>query len=482
MSSYTVLPVGFETYRGDAGANTVVVDGVRTVTTLFGLERYGYSYALYDIATMGGDDVVYVRNVTAIDPASVNPRSRQWVDLGDGNDFAQVTSLTAATIMGGSGNDVLWKVDLRSSQVVIENGSITTGPGSYGLIASAIRPDDSWLDFDILDGGDGDDTIVGGNGPDWVFGGAGADNISVGWGNNVVYAGEGADVIQMEGIRAGVVIGGAPPTAENLYAPANNAIWGGGGDDVVILRHMNNPATGLVAVINGDDGNDFIQTQSVSSVWVTGGEGADTISISQDNLNYAYNWTTAQPNDTVWAGAGDDVIYSGHGADLIVAGASHDWVFNGWGSDHVYGGEGGAVGDGASDRHTLDLYIHQNPASYFTTSFVSDVDVIYDFEPQSRFPGQAGRGDVIDLTVMFAASSSDPLVHQAANPFLNGQLRLADAYGDGQSTAVQALDGTGGYSTFLILYGVGVGELDTANAAQISSGLAAKTGGDFFWF
>lgn len=479
MSSYTVLPVGFETYRGDAGSNTVVVEGVRTVTATSGLERYGYSYALYDIATLGGDDIVYVRNVTAIDPAGVNPRSRQWIDLGDGNDFAQVTSLTAATIMGGAGNDVLWKVDLRFNQVGSENGAFTTNGASYGLVQASITPDPSWLDFDILDGGDGDDTIVGGNGPDWVFGGAGADNISVGWGNNVVYAGEGADVIQMEGMRAAVVVS---KLAQNFFAPANNAIWGGGGDDVVTLRFMSNPTTGLVAVINGDEGNDFIQTVSVSSVWVTGGEGADTISISQDNLDYGYNWTTAQPNDTVWAGAGDDVIYSGHGADLIVAGAGHDWVFNGWGSDHVYGGEGGAAGDGATDRHTLDLYVHRNPASYFFTDTVNDVDFIYDFEPQSRFPGQAGKGDVLDLTVMFAASPSDPLVHQAANPFLNGQVRLADAYGDGQSTAVQALNEVGGYDTFLILYGVGVGELDSVNAAQISAGLAAKTGGDFFWF
>jgi hypothetical protein len=86
------------------------------------------------------------------------------------------------------------------------------------LIADHINPK---LHFsDLLDGGDGNDTIVGSRQNDTIRGGAGNDFLDGGPGNDLIDGGDGDDTL-LGGDGSDVLLGG----------PGNDDLWGEAGDD-----------------------------------------------------------------------------------------------------------------------------------------------------------------------------------------------------------------------------------------------------------
>ncbi|MEO1239668.1 MAG: LamG-like jellyroll fold domain-containing protein, partial [Pseudomonadota bacterium] len=182
--------------------------------------------------------------------------------------------------------------------------ALNTGGVSAAAITSAAG--------NLIDGGDGDDTLLGGSGDDTIAdhsdgstsrdlidGGAGNDDIRAG-GFDTVLGGTGDDTIRMEYSNAGT---GSPSRAE-----------GGLGNDSLSGTNGNQ-------ALYGGDGNDTI----------TGGNDLGTLDV-----------------DTLDGGAGNDVVTSGATAtpsgaswvengDLMTGGSGDDTLIGGTGEDTIFG-------------------------------------------------------------------------------------------------------------------------------------------------
>ncbi|MEO9123485.1 MAG: SdrD B-like domain-containing protein [Microcoleus sp.] len=127
---------------------------------------------------------------------------------------------------------------------------------------------------DYINGNTGNDTIYGGMGNDTLFGGKGSDLIFGDMGDDTIYGGRGNDSIS----------GGA----------GNDLLYGGKGDDILLGGGGND-------VLFGDQGNDTL----------CGGDG----------------------NNTLLGGSGDDLLFGGSGTDLLYGGPGNDTLIGGTGNN-----------------------------------------------------------------------------------------------------------------------------------------------------
>lgn len=111
------------------------------------------------------------------------------------------------------------------------------------------------LGDDIIKGGRGDDLISGGGGDDVSIGGRGDDVIADGAGNDLNIGGRGDDVL-IDGLGSDILVGGRGDdvfifTEQSLYgaddSEDHNFFAGGWGDDHLILRLVEDTATGFEA-------------------------------------------------------------------------------------------------------------------------------------------------------------------------------------------------------------------------------------------
>ena len=141
----------------------------------------------------------------------------------------------------------------------------------------------------MLDGADGNDTLIGGGGADTLIGGAGDDVLAGGGGTDIIDGGDGIDTNSFVGINGDVTASLVDGTAS--YGPINETfvnienLTGGSGNDTLTGDAGAN-------VLDGADGNDTL----------IGGAGADTLI----------------------GGAGDDVLAGGGGTDIIDGGDGID--------------------------------------------------------------------------------------------------------------------------------------------------------------
>ncbi len=162
---------------------------------------------------------------------------------------------------------------------------------------------------DVLFGGSGNDVINGGANDDLILGGVGQDNIDGNKGNDEIYGNEGNDLIQdLEG--------------ENL-------IFGGGGEDEIIISNFGNQ-------VFGEGGNDRIYVKNLI-------EQNPLNSLNQDLKNNANEGNIIYANsgnDSVKTGSGDDYIFGQNGADFIDGGGGRDYISGGEGDDQLNGNDG----------------------------------------------------------------------------------------------------------------------------------------------
>ncbi len=140
------------------------------------------------------------------------------VTLG-GSDFVINKSRTAATILAGSGHDL----------VVAGKGDtlVAAGPG-FDIVIGKHGNDEIYgqAHGDILYGGGGADTIVGGLGMEYLRGGGGADTIVPGPGRDTVNAGSGADTVIVYDVcelESGEVLNGGFGENDTLVIPVDLA-------------------------------------------------------------------------------------------------------------------------------------------------------------------------------------------------------------------------------------------------------------------
>jgi len=223
----------------------------------------------------------------------------------------------------------------------------------------------------ILDGKEGDDTIVTGNGNDWVKGGPGKDDISTGPGHDILFidsedkkldGGDGFDVAFVT-TSQGVSINLGQSNIEAFYGNGGNdvivasdskeavQIHGHAGDDEIIGSDHDDILIGGAGKdkISGGKGNDkiFIDTEDDISN-IDAGEGEDSIHV-MDSRGITLDLDTVNAENFV-GNDGDDVVkaqgnkkyimYGGKGNDALTGGSHTNVLDGGPGNDILYGGQG----------------------------------------------------------------------------------------------------------------------------------------------
>jgi Ca2+-binding RTX toxin-like protein len=270
-------------------------------------------------------------------PGGTGDGDTDTLDGGLGDDTFIVNNQFGRDVLTDSGGiDTVVAVNMSSWELGsgFEN-LILTGqdPGAFDPALSAGNELDnvirSELSRSILDGADGNDTLIGGAGSErFTFsvgsGAYGSDVIDGGAGGNDFDILEvGARSAVVVDFRAGTVTGGGTGGSGSVKFVNIRGAVGGSFDDRLVADD-----TGVSLV--GDGGNDTL----------IGGSGNDTL--SEDRGSDFFPNDTG--NDQIFGGAGNDQIFGSQGSDLLDGGTGDD-VFGYTdreqvGADTIVGGDG----------------------------------------------------------------------------------------------------------------------------------------------
>ncbi|MGF9764674.1 calcium-binding protein [Microvirga sp. 0TCS3.31] len=329
--------------------------------------------------------------------------------------------------------------------------------------------------IDVLDGGDGADTLNGGQGMDILVGGAGADQLNGGDNFDIVsYAPASAglvvnmaNVAQNTGDAAGdgyAAVEGIVGSQHNDRIIGNNSgnrLEGGDGNDTL-------EGAGGGDTLYGDDGDDLL----------IGGNGGDTFEggAGRDTVSYATSLTAVQVylwavnynvgalgdtykdievivgtrfNDvidgdtyenTFFGDAGDDRLGGQGGSDTLYGGDGSDILDGGWGdwADRL---EGGSGYDYASYAYSTSGVVARlmNPGGN-TAEAAGDVYDSIEGLHGSRFDDTLGGS--AEANYLFGRAGNDTVYGEAGNDSLFGEDGNDNLVG---GAGADALDGGAGY-------------------------------------
>ncbi len=169
----------------------------------------------------------------------------------------------------------------------------------------------------LINGTNGNDSLLGTAAGDTMFGGTGYDTIRSSAGDDAIEGGAGSDTYIINIGRSGLVVTSA-------------------GDGTLVIR----PSPGG---LGGNFGTDTVS--GVESFRVVSSNG--TVTLSADELlaryNYGYAHAPTEGNDKLLGGQGADSIDGLGGDDTIEGGAGNDRLDGGAGADVLRGGEGADV-------------------------------------------------------------------------------------------------------------------------------------------
>ena len=247
-------------------------------------------------------------------------------------------------------------------------------------------------DFENIIGTDFDDTLLGNNEFNVIDGGAGNDAIHSFGGADVLDGGEGVDTLLLTATPAGTVvtldetgsgtvqIGGADA---DVFSNFENVSGSNAGDDVITGNQVDNVLNGNggddvlsggggADTLNGGDGDDVLVGGGGTDI-IDGGDGIDTNSFAGigagvtaniadgtasygmvnetftniENLTGSSNDDnlTGDDGDNILDGAdGNDILVGGLGADILIGGLGDDILVTD-GADQLDGGEGNDTAD-----------------------------------------------------------------------------------------------------------------------------------------
>lgn len=324
--------------------------------------------ASWYVTGTGNALVAHAPEWTYLDP-NTNQSGNDFIDAGDGDDNVWAGE-GDDVIVGGIGNDFLMGGH--------DNDTISGGTGddiirgdlsisaTTGVSLTAAVSDQAIANGnDILDGGDGNDSIYGMGGNDVIYGGEGNDSLA-GFGSGNDQEADDPDADYIDGGNGNDVIDGGA---------GRDTLLGGDGDDS-LLGDNANVAVALQDddVLDGGAGNDTLQGFGGNDI-LSGGTGVDLlIGDSTTVAGDAHGKDLIQggsENDTAMGMGGDDVIYGDegdddlqgdaneaelalqyHGNDLVYGGAGNDQIWGGGGNDTLDGGTGidALSGDTGNDR------------------------------------------------------------------------------------------------------------------------------------
>jgi Ca2+-binding RTX toxin-like protein len=318
---------------GDLDDDILVITNT-TQTSAFGTTVFTIGIERTSLIGGGGNDSLE-------GPIGEFGGGRNFFDGGDGNDTIRVFA-TNDTALGGAGDDFIVSGTVSAFSSV---GASSQFPGFAGR--------------NLLDGGEGNDTIVAAFSTDTMIGGEGNDSLSGiftqasgGDGNdtlNASFAGTNATLITLDGgLGNDLLIG-------NTSAGVTNFMNGGEGNDSIVFGTTGDR---LIGTFGGNDiisyatGIDFsgvtapnVITDTLGSNFITGGNGNDSITTGAgDDILFGGPTNLITPevdgDDTLNAGGGNDTILGGFGDDYLIGGDGNDSLGGGPGADTLIGGSG----------------------------------------------------------------------------------------------------------------------------------------------
>ena len=211
---------------------------------------------------------------------------------------------------------------LQALSPMVERQDLIGADGLAGSdgVAEYIRVNTN--DHVLIQGTDGDDTIISGGGDDSVWGGKGNDRIEAGYGVDKIHGGEGDDIITNNGTDIGEV--------DMLHGEQGNDVIHGGsglalvfgneGDDYIIAGPDGKEVFGGLDndFILGGEGGDFLLGNEGDD-WIEGGGGFDTT--AGDNSELFFN-STIIGHDVMFAGTDEHDFDAESGDDIMVQGES----------------------------------------------------------------------------------------------------------------------------------------------------------------
>ncbi len=299
-------------------------------------------------------------------------------DFISGNQLANqlVGGLGADTVRGGAGADLL-------------HGDHAVEGATEGGV-------------DLLDGGDGDDTIRGGGANDSVLGGFGNDQLHGDAGNDFISAAGGDDLLE-----------GGDGNDQLIASLGNDTLRGGSGNDDL------NASSGDDQLSGGADNDTLL-----------GGDGLDNLAgdAGNDSLSGGGNVTTSAGGDTLAGGEGDDTLEGGI-RDIHDGGGGIDTV--------TFAAAGSAAGVDLTNGVGTGSALGATFANIENVTGSGLNDILIGNSLDNVFVGGAGADQMVGQggidTADYSASTqavSIQFTATAANPTAAGTGSGGDAQGD----------------------------------------------------
>ena len=338
--------------RGDLGDDFIV--GINQKDTEFGGKGNDTLYGVGSSSFLSGDD----GNDTLVIINSTQPNqfSASVITIGiekttllgsAGNDFlvGPIGDFGGGKNLldGGDGNDTITVFATQDTAFggagddFIRSSTVTNVISSQG--GSSSFP--GFAGRNLLDGGDGNDTIVAAYSTDTMIGGGGNDSLSGvftqasgGDGNDTInasFAGTNTLLVTLDGGLGNDFLIG------NSTPGAINFMNGGEGDDNILFGGARDR---LIGTLSGND--------TISYATGVNFTGQTTPNVITDNLGSNFI-TGGNGTDVITTGAGDDILFGGptnlltpgfDGNDTLNAGGGNDTLLGGFNEDLLIGGDG----------------------------------------------------------------------------------------------------------------------------------------------
>jgi Ca2+-binding RTX toxin-like protein len=299
-----------------------------------------------------------------------------------GNDSINTASDQKHTLLGGEGND---SIDHDGGNGTSDKAVSIDGGAGNDQIRITVANNDA---ANVLNGNDGNDTIIDTNGASTIDGGAGNDNITTGQGKDIVFAKAGNDQVTINGTANKNVLGGTGNDKFVITTPAlltsGQTLKGQTGDDEIeftadlnvvgdiVDSVFQNVSTVKTVSYDGDvqqaatDGTPSITLAAkaqAGGINVIDYSGLTDAGTNNTGVVATASFTAYTSSvNTSLIGSNDAAVVGGVGGDavksVLVGGAGNDTLDTGTGGETSAGGAGGnADGDVLTGGAGNDLFI-----------------------------------------------------------------------------------------------------------------------------
>jgi Ca2+-binding RTX toxin-like protein len=405
-----------------------------------------------NLTTGAGNDSFFLAGAgsTTIDGGAGN----DTLYIGNPSDTADITivytdAISGGTISGGSNNGTTFKN--------IEDFRFFTGSGNDSINITAATKDyyvsvysrdgndtiigSATASYDILSGGNGNDSILGGAGNNTLYGGTGNDILNSGAGSDVLDPGTGADNIDGGLGWDSLTIDNYTDTANTtlVYSNATDGTIIGGSNDGTTFKSIEhiNLTTG-----SGHDNINIAATGDYCA-YINAGAGDDTI-IGSATGSYD-NLYGGDGNDSIIDGAGNNNLYGNAGDDIIDGGLGNDTVNGGAGNDLIDGGNGidTVVYEGKVNTYTIERVDNLLGNSLIVTD-TDSIDTLTSVENISFLNGvNLATSNLIGVLSERDSLIPNAVAENSANGSLVGITALA-VDGDSQTVTYSLVNDAGG--------------------------------------